>query len=197
MYCWELKQDEAFRAKEAMHEHHQAFREEARQHELVARQAARSEVQAARRQAFASMNAELERDSKLRVKAQLQKRNLEERLRSHEQTWNNRLNELTLENSHDLRAQHASFKSEFSSEYQVSQADNLKRVNDLEVALGNQRRLQEALLRIQSLQADVSNLREKRRSLTVAKNIQAAENSDLKTRLEVLIANPFKVIRET
>ena len=66
-YCWELKQDEVQRAKNAMNEHHQAFREEARQHELVARQAMRSEVQAACQRTYASLNTELEMNSKLRV----------------------------------------------------------------------------------------------------------------------------------
>ena len=69
-YCSELEQNEVQKAKSAMYEHHQAFREEARQHELVARQAMRSEVQIACQRTHASLNAEVEKSSMLRVEAQ-------------------------------------------------------------------------------------------------------------------------------
>ena len=78
----------------------------------------------------------------------------------------------------------------------MSQADNLKRVDDLELALqhalGNQGRVEESLLKIQSLEVEVSSLREENKNMTVSKNILAVENSDLKMRLEALIANPLQ-----
>ena len=77
----ELREHELSRTSDAFNEQNQALEGIARQHESAGRQAARTEVEAARQQVASSFNFCLQGDARLKAEAQLQIKNLKERLR--------------------------------------------------------------------------------------------------------------------